>query len=318
MPKVSVVIAVYNVEPYIERCLHSLFGQTLDEIEYIFVDDSSTDSSIKIINKTLEAYPCRKVLTKILHHCSNLGVGAARTTGIKAATGDYIIHCDPDDYIEVNMYEKLYSHAIETDADIVACYYWKEQQSQKEVVRINYSPTPQECLKNLYKKKHHCGHLWNKLVRRSLILSYDIFPFEKIDLAEDLNSMIRIYYWARTISVVEEPLYHYCIREKSLTTSDSYRRNFRTRVENVNRICAFLKQTGDHRYDTLCNYLKYFLKFDFRDFFTDDHEWFDWYRECHKDVMKYYDNSLKSRIILWIVLQNYTIYKFAKRIIHNL
>ena len=97
MPKVSVVIPVYNVEQYIERCLYTLFGQTMDDIEYIFVDDSSTDSSVKIINKSLELYPYRKVLTKILRHSSNLGVGAARTTGIKAATGDYIIHCDPDD-----------------------------------------------------------------------------------------------------------------------------------------------------------------------------------------------------------------------------
>lgn len=314
MPKVSVVIPVYNVEQYIERCLHSLFGQTLDDIEYIFVDDCSTDGSAIMINNVLEKYPCRKILTKIFYHSYNQGVASARTTGIRAATGDYIIHCDPDDYIEVDMYEKLYTHAIETNADIVACYHWQNDR----VVSYHFAETPQECLENLYIKGNYYIHLWTKLVRKSIITEHDIFPFKGIDFAEDLNSMIRIYYWAKTISVVEEPLYHYCVRKNSLSTSDLYLRNFRLRVENINRICTFLERTGDYRYDTLCNHLKFSLKFEFRDSFIDDHEWFDWYRECHKDVMKYDDNSLKSRIILWIALQNYTIYKLVKRIFPNL
>ena len=314
MPKVSVIVPVYNVEQYIERCLHSLFSQTLDNIEYIFVDDCSTDDSAKIINRVLEQYPTRKILTKILQHSRNVGVAAARTTGIRAATGDYIIHCDPDDYVELDMYEKLHIRAIETNVDIVACYHWLNDY----VVRYNLVETPQEYLEKLCSNKYCYIHLVTKLVRRSIIVEHDIVPFERIDYAEDLNCMIRIYYWAKTISVVEEPLYHYCVREKSLSTLDSYLRNFRARVENVNRICAFLKQKGEHRYDVLCNHLKFLLKFEFRDLFTDDYEWFDWYRECHKDVIKYDDNSLKSRLILWVALQNYTIYKFTKRIIPDL
>ena len=119
MPKVSVIIAVYNVEAYIERCLHSLFSQTLNDIEYIFVDDATPDSSIELIYKTIESYPNRRNQIKVLRHTYNRGLAAARTTGMREATGEYIISCDPDDYIEQDMYEKMYLRAVETSADIM-------------------------------------------------------------------------------------------------------------------------------------------------------------------------------------------------------
>lgn len=317
MPKVSVVIPVYNVEQYIERCLHSLFSQTLDDIEYIFVDDSSIDSSVKIINKALELYPYRKVLTKILHHSNNFGVGAARTTGIKAATGDYIIHCDPDDYIEVNMYEKLYSHAIETDADVVACYYWKEQQSQKDVVRINYSPTPQECLENLYKEKHHCGYLWDKLVRRKLMTCYEIIPHERYNYAEDLYCVVKILYYAHSLSVVDQPLYHYCRREGSTTDSPRNEYYWIIRKEVIDRVCDFLG--NEKRYETACSYMRFYVKMEYRSVFIGkEKEWFELYRESHDKIFKYTGMPLKVRILWWFALRNYFTYKIVKALVKGI
>ena len=313
MPKVSVIIPVYNVGPYIERCLHSLFGQTLDDIEYIFVDDGSTDDSVMLIEHVLEEYPDRLQQTKILRHDKNRGVAAARTTGIRAATGEYIIHCDPDDWVERDMYEKMYARAIETDADIVACYHMLNDR----LVAYDFADTPQKCLESMTIKSRQYVHLWTKLVRRSIVEEHDIVPFEGVDFGEDLNTTVRLLYWARTISVVEEPLYHYCIHANSISTSDSYLRNFKIRAVNVEKICAFLLQTGDRRYETLSNYLKFSLKFEFRTCFSDDREWFDWYRECHKEVMKFKDNSLKSRITLRLTLSNYHIYKMARRFVRN-
>ncbi|MGM9861927.1 MAG: glycosyltransferase family 2 protein, partial [Muribaculaceae bacterium] len=120
-PKVSVIIAVYGAERWIDRCARSLFEQTLSDIEYIFVDDCSPDRSIDVMQHTLADYPERRHQVHILRHDHNQGVAAARTTGMKAATGEYMIHCDPDDWVEPQTYRLMYDKAIATDADIVTC-----------------------------------------------------------------------------------------------------------------------------------------------------------------------------------------------------
>ena len=123
-PKVSVIIPVYNVEKYIERCARSLFGQTLDDIEYIFIDDCSTDNSIFIMQNILEEYPKRKNSVKIIRHSVNKGVGQTRQDGIDVASGQYLIHCDPDDWVDASIYQKLYSEAILKSAEMVICDFF--------------------------------------------------------------------------------------------------------------------------------------------------------------------------------------------------
>lgn len=108
MPKVSVIIPVYGVEKYIERCARSLFEQTLEDMEFIFVDDSTRDNSIDILLEVINEYPQRKNQIKILTHEVNKGLPAARQTGIKAAKGDYIAHCDSDDWVTPNAYQEMY------------------------------------------------------------------------------------------------------------------------------------------------------------------------------------------------------------------
>ncbi len=97
MLKVSVIIPVYGVEKYIERCTRSLFEQTLDDMEFIFVNDCTKDNSIAIIERIAEEYPLRKSQIHILNHQVNKGLPIARQTGLRVATGEYIAHCDSDD-----------------------------------------------------------------------------------------------------------------------------------------------------------------------------------------------------------------------------
>ena len=103
-PKVSVIIPVYNVEKYIERCARSLLEQSLKDIEYIFVDDCSPDNSITMLENILKEYPERQPLVKILFHEPNRGLAYTRQEGVDAAKGEYIIHCDSDDWVEPEMY----------------------------------------------------------------------------------------------------------------------------------------------------------------------------------------------------------------------
>ena len=97
--KVSVIVPIYNVERFVQKCTRSLLNQTLADVEFIFIDDATPDKSLQVIEKTILEYPNRKNNIKILHHSINKGLPAARNTGFKEATGEYIFHCDSDDYV---------------------------------------------------------------------------------------------------------------------------------------------------------------------------------------------------------------------------
>ena len=132
MPKVSVIVPVYNVEQYIEKCLENLVNQTLDDIEIIVVNDGSTDNSETIINKYLQKYSNKiKYLTK-----TNGGLSDARNYGMKYATGEYIAFLDSDDYADVTTYEKMYNKAIEENCDYVECnFIWEYENKQVNTYR---------------------------------------------------------------------------------------------------------------------------------------------------------------------------------------
>ena len=103
--KVSVIIPIYKVEAFIERCAATLMEQTLPEVEYIFVDDATSDNSIDVLEEVIARYPQRKGQVRIVHNAENKGLPAARNTGLALATGEYIFHCDSDDYVEPSMLE---------------------------------------------------------------------------------------------------------------------------------------------------------------------------------------------------------------------
>ena len=125
MPKLSVVIPVYGVEKYIERCAISLFEQTLTDVEYIFVDDCTPDSSIDILNIVIDRYRDQLLKDKkrilIERMEKNSGQAAVRKRGIELCSGDYVIHCDSDDWVDKDTYRLLYEKAIEGDYDMVRC-----------------------------------------------------------------------------------------------------------------------------------------------------------------------------------------------------
>ena len=131
-PKVSILVPIYNVSLYIERCARSLFDQTFENIEYIFVDDASTDDSLDILKKVLKQYPKRQKQVRIIRHPQNKGLASTRNTAIDASNGDYIAVVDSDDYVEKNMIEELYNFAVTKNADIVVFDSVFEYANEKE------------------------------------------------------------------------------------------------------------------------------------------------------------------------------------------
>ena len=121
---VSIIIPIFKVRNFIERCVCSLFEQTLKDVEYIFVDDASPDDSIDILKSCIDRYPERKDQVIILTHEQNQGLPAARNTGLAVATGEYVFHCDSDDFVEKDMLEEMYKAAKTQDADMVYCDFY--------------------------------------------------------------------------------------------------------------------------------------------------------------------------------------------------
>ena len=150
MYKVSVVVPVYKCEKYIERCVKSLMEQSLDNIQYIFVDDCSPDNSISIFKEVVERYPQRKNKVRILHHEKNRGLSAARNTAIDAVSGLFVSHVDSDDYLAPDAIRLLVEKQLETGADIVTGNHYIVQNSGiKKMYEAEYNDK-QEMLKKLF------------------------------------------------------------------------------------------------------------------------------------------------------------------------
>lgn len=208
MPKVSVLIPVYKVEAYIERCARSLFEQTLEDMEFIFIDDASPDGSMRILEKIISYYPKRRSQIRICRHHTNLGLTAARNTGLKQATGDFITWCDSDDYIDVEMYKKLYEKAIEDNADVVYCDFFMAYSSYNK-----YCKTLDENYNKVAFMKQYIRQswtvLWNMIVSRKLVLSYDLCFPNNITYCEDFHLTVRLFYYANKVVKVSNAYYYY-------------------------------------------------------------------------------------------------------------
>lgn len=211
----SVCIPIYGVEKYIERCAHSLFSQTLqDGIEFIFVNDYSPDLSIKLLENVLSQYPDRVSQVKIINHHCNKGVSASRQAALDNASGDYVIFCDSDDWIEPSMYETLLTVAKDRHADVVGCDFIIENVATRKKVELNYSDKA-AFIRDVIGNKW--GTVWKFITKRSLIIKYGIRFQEGINYGEDYIYTSFVLLNAHQYVHVNECLYHYnCSNELSL------------------------------------------------------------------------------------------------------
>ena len=206
MPKVSVIIPVYNAKDYLRRCLDSVCNQTLKDIEIICVNDCSTDSSIDILNEYAEKYPNIKVI-----NCKvNGGESVARNIGLDNATGEYLSFVDNDDEIDLDFYEKLYIKAKEKGADI----------AKGEVHIVDYDK--KETYGNLNKKiRENNGllffayHWWTAIFKTSIIKDNHINFMAGYPLGGDVLFLNKVVLASNSIALVDDTFYHYYRRENS-------------------------------------------------------------------------------------------------------
>lgn len=246
MPKVSVIIPVYGVEKYIERCARSLFEQTLDDIEYLFIDDCTPDKSIEVLNRVLEEYPQRKNQVIIHRMEKNSGQAAVRKWGMLNATGDYVIHCDSDDWVDVTMYEKMYNKAIEENADIVRCDFLRIfPKCIRNSVRV--SDKIFRDVRSVISKLligSDLTSLCDKLVKRNIVQSTDI-TFPDNNMQEDSVFCLQYLLKCGKISYINKPFYKYCYNASSISRKQSnadYENRLHDVCKNATLICKILEQ----------------------------------------------------------------------------
>ena len=239
-PKVSVIIPVYNAEPYIARCARSLFSQTLDNIEYIFIDDCSEDASIKCMLEVLDAFPERLPFIKVIRNRSNIGVGQSRQIGIDAASGEYIIHCDADDRADADMYQSMYESAVSNRADIVVCGYRVESESGSTPM-VQLPDSDKRIMFHQIASESLHTSLCLKLISASLAKSVNIEP--GINHWEDFSITPLLMLMAKKIVTLDRCPYHYYIENAKSITRINSRLNA---ISAINAASSLTRRIEEH------------------------------------------------------------------------
>ena len=249
MPKVSVIVPIYNVEKYLEKCINSLLSQTLEDIQIILVNDGSKDNSGNIARE----YEKNNKNRIIYVEKENGGLSDARNYGLKYATGDFIAFLDSDDYIEKNAYEEMYNKAIEENADYVECDFIWEFPNK---IRVD----KQYPYKN---KKEMLSFVrvvaWNKLIKRQLITDNNL-EFPKGLRYEDVEFTYKLIPFVNKFAYVDKPFIHYVQREGSIANVQNERTaEIFTVLDNV---IEFYKKNNiyeEYRNELEYNYARYLL-----------------------------------------------------------
>lgn len=320
---ISVITPIYNVEKFISRCAVSLMEQTLTDIEYIFVDDDTPDDSIKVLQEVINRYPDRRGQCKILYHKQNLGLPAARNTGLEVAQGEYIFHCDSDDFVETDMLEQLYHKATETDADIVWCDWWLSFSKNERYMKQPEYPTAEEALKGMLSGVMKFN-VWNKLIRRSLYVESGITFPAGYGMGEDMTIM-RLFARASKVAYLPKAFYHYVQQNNGAFCKTFSEKHLSDVRHNVSMVTEDLKHLFGNALDTELAFFKLDVKFPF--LISDDSAkyklWKEWYPEANKYIMRNKRLSLRSRCVQWLAWKNqfwavWFYYQFVYRVVYGI
>lgn len=228
-PKISLIIPVYNVEKYLERCMNTVLAQTLEEIEVILVDDGSPDNCPQLCDE----YETKDKRVRVIHK-ANGGLGFARNSGLEVATGEYVAFIDSDDYIDLKMYEDLYLHAKSNGMDAVFCGFKIESRSgiwssSSEVDAFtifegkgltNFMLDMVASAKEEAIERKYYMSVWHAIYRRSIIEKNNIrFLSEREIASEDIPFQVDFLRAASGVAYLPNNYYYYCHNGTSLTAT---------------------------------------------------------------------------------------------------
>ena len=192
--------------------------QTYKDIEIIFVDDCGKDGSMDIVRNTVEEYPQLAKRVKYVIHHANMGSSASRRDGMLAATGDYIIQVDSDDYVMPNYIENLANEAINSDSDVVMCKLLSDKNGVLASMKYQYSESPHQSLIYTLKGVLHSS-LCNKLIKVSVLKENNIYPITGVNMYDDFSIVYRVLFFSKKISILDDALYIYNRNNENSYTS---------------------------------------------------------------------------------------------------
>ena len=251
MPKISVLIPAYNVERFLSKCLESVLSQTFKDFEVILIDDGSSDATRKICDE----YANKDSRIKVFHQ-KNQGISATRNMCLQYASGKYIQFVDSDDWIETEMFQKMYEEAENHQADVVGCDFIRETQKGAVFVDSFYENKEKfvlGCLQNGW------AVLWKIMIRKSLVVENGIAFPKEINGGEDFVFVMKTLECASKVVCVRGYFYHYNqLNESSFITNPSYEKLIE-QYKATELVSDFFRQKGT--YDSrILNYRKVCIK----------------------------------------------------------
>lgn len=308
---ISVIVPVYNVEIYLEKCIKSITDQTYKKLEIILINDGSTDNSGQICKKW------KKIDSRIIFiDKKNTGVSDTRNYGLSIATGEYITFVDSDDFLEATIYEELIKTIKKEKSGLVICGYNSIYNNKVKTHLYNY-PININSLSYLESPFESDGRLWNKLFKKEIIgdLRFD----SNINVTEDMLFLFQYVEKIKKISILNKPLYNYNLTNIDSVTKKHLAIDYITTIKGYYYINKILeKYSIDKRFDKqaecVCNYILYKKEIGNN---------FD-YNEYDKIIKEYMDNKLlfkvkgiknKTKVLLAYYFKN--IYLFLKTMKKN-
>ncbi len=313
MSAVSVIIPVYKVEPYVARCARSLFNQTLEDIEYIFVDDCTPDRSIEIVKEVLADYPKRKEQVQFVRTPRNGGLARARVFGLQHAKGDYIIHCDSDDAVERDAYCLMYNEATANNYDVVTCRITFRGLNRTKVF-FQRSKEGREVGDILLGKA--LGYVWCRMFKRGLW--DDIIPPQG-DMWEDMVFSIQAMSKARRFGYVQDAGYIYYRRGDSISYTEGRHaaiKRWESARDNAQIVIGFLENNPSvNRTEEDIVYFKYRTRdhltpyIQSRDIY---HKWRSTFPEIDSVLLK--TRGIPLNIKIWFILIHLHLFYVCKTV----
>lgn len=297
---ISVVVPVFNVGAFIGRCAESLMRQTLLDVEYIFVNDATQDHSMEVLNSVLDRYPERRDHVRVITHSQNQGLPASRNDGIKMASGEYVFHCDADDYVEPDALDSLYKCAQAGNLDILWCDWYLDTEYGIRRMPQPYYETPIEALKGMLGGAMKYN-VWNKLVKRSLYVDNQISFPAGYGMGEDMTMMM-LFVNARFVAHLPRPLYHY-VRYNASSFCNTYSAAHILELQyNVNRVLSYLLVRYGESLKQEMDYFKLEVKFPFL-ISAEESSYAQWralYPESNRWALNNKAICLRRRFLQWM------------------
>lgn len=287
--KVSILIPVYGVEKYIQKCLETVVNQTYDNLEIIFINDCTKDNSIQIVQNYIDNRRKNYDKITIINNPVNVGLAATRNNGLQYATGDFIFHLDSDDYLELDAIENLIIEQNKENADIIFSnlrYVYDFNNTKVKELKIEY--TSKDYLQNILFRKTGLNVVGN-LYKSNLFA--EVKFIEGLNFGEDYVTLPRLVYLSENIAFVDKPLYNYLKINSNSYTANINIKSIRDILKAYECINSFFKEKKSDFYLEINSRAFYTLKAQIIKTTKGDQKLLNYFKQEIKDYSKKYPNT---------------------------